>query len=280
VSIATKPVALITGASSGMGKDFALRLILEGYVVYGAARRMDRMEGIEAAGGHVTFLDVTDDDSMVCAVERIIREQGRIDVLINNAGYGQFGALEDVPMNQGRRQMEINLIGPARLIQLCLPHMRARKFGKIFNISSIGGKFGTPLGGWYHASKHALEGYSDSLRTEVHRFGVDVILIEPGAIESEWHRIAADEAYRYSGHGVYASLADTFRKRQSNNHKSPEPGVISDLIVKALHAKRPATRYHGGGLAGILLFLRRHLSDQMFDRVVLSAFRGASDTKK
>jgi NAD(P)-dependent dehydrogenase (short-subunit alcohol dehydrogenase family) len=224
-----------------MGKDFALRLIAEGYAVYGAARRTERM--------------------------------GDIDVLINNAGYGQFGALEDVPMGAGRRQMETNLIGPARLTQLCLPHMRARKFGKIFNISSVGGKFATPLGGWYHASKHALEGYSDSLRNEVRPFGIDVIVIEPGAIETEWDGIAADEAERHSGRGAYAGLVAKFRKSQAGRRKGPPPQVIGDLIVKALNAKRPAARYHGGGLAGPLLFMRRHLTDRMFDRLVMLAFR-------
>jgi NAD(P)-dependent dehydrogenase (short-subunit alcohol dehydrogenase family) len=273
MNTAPKPVALVTGASSGMGKDFALRLIAEGYVVYGAARRTERMGDIEAAGGKVIALDVTDDASMINCVDRIVREQGRIDVLVNNAGYGQFGALEDVPMEEGRRQMETNLIGPARLTQLCLQHMRARKFGKIFNISSIGGKFATPLGGWYHASKHALEGYSDSLRNEVRSFGIDVIVIEPGAIETEWSGIAADEAERYSGRGAYAGLVAKFRKLQAGNRKGPPPRVISDLIIKALKAKRPATRYHGGGLASPLLFMRRHLSDRMFDRLVMSAFR-------
>jgi NAD(P)-dependent dehydrogenase (short-subunit alcohol dehydrogenase family) len=268
-----KPVALITGASSGMGKDFALRLIAEGYVVYGAARRTERMSDIEAAGGKVIAMDVTDDASMVNCVDRIIREQGRIDVLINNAGYGQFGALEDVPMEQARRQMETNLIGPARLTQLCLPHMRARKVGKIFNISSIGGKFATPLGGWYHASKHALEGYSDSLRNEVRPFGVDVIIIEPGAIETEWGGIAADEAERFSGRGAYAGLVAKFRKFQNGSRKGPPPQVISDLIVKSLKAKRPATRLHGGGLAAPLLLMRRYLSDRGFDWVIMSALR-------
>src|SRR6201992_1529352 len=137
MTVGIKPVALVTGASSGMGKDFALRLLSEGYSVYGAARRVERMQDIEAAGGIALAMDVTDDATMVAAVDHIIGEQGRIDVLINNAGYGQMGALEDVPMQGGRRQRETNLIGPARLLQLCLPHMRARKFGKIFNISSI-----------------------------------------------------------------------------------------------------------------------------------------------
>jgi NAD(P)-dependent dehydrogenase (short-subunit alcohol dehydrogenase family) len=267
------PVALVTGASSGMGNDFALRLLAEGYAVYAAARRMERMADLASAGCGVIALDVTNDASMVAAVDQIIRERGRIDVLINNAGYGQFGALEDVPMDQGRRQLETNLIGPARLIQLCLPHMRAQRYGRIFNISSIGGKLASPLGGWYHASKFALEGYSDALRNEVSGFGIDVIVVEPGGIESEWSSIACDEAERYSGRGVYAHFATKFRKLQARLGKSPPPSIISDLIVKALKVRRPATRYHGGRLASPLLFLRRVLTDRMLDTLILRAFR-------
>lgn len=262
----TKPVALITGASSGTGKDFVLRLIAGGYAVYSAARRVERMTDIAAAGGTVLAMDITDDAAMVAAVDRIIREQGRIDVLINNAGYGQYGALEDVPITEGRRQLEVNLIGVARLTQLCLPHMRAQRFGKIFNVSSIDGKLALPLGGWYHASKFALEGYSGALRNEVRPFGIDVIVIEPGGIETEWAGIAADEAERYSGKSAYAGLAAKFRKLQSGQRRLPRPRVISDLVVSALKAKRPRTRYHAGLLAGPMLFLRHHLSDRLFDR--------------
>lgn len=269
----TRQVAFITGASSGMGKDFALRLIAEGYAIYAAARRVERMSDIAAAGGIVLAMDVTDDAAMVAAVDCIIREQGRIDVLINNAGYGQYGALEDVPIAEARRQMEVNLFGAARLTQLCLPHMRARRQGRIFNISSIGGKFALPLGGWYHASKFALEAWSDALRNEVRPFGIDVIVIEPGGIETEWSGIAADEAERYSARGAYAGLTAKFRALLSGQRKAPPPGVISDLIVKALKARRPRTRYHGGMLAGPMLFLRRHLSDRMFDRLVMAALR-------
>jgi NAD(P)-dependent dehydrogenase (short-subunit alcohol dehydrogenase family) len=142
--IQQSPVALVTGASSGIGKDFALRLLAEGYAVYAAARRVERMADLASAGCGVIALDVTNDASMVATVDQIIGERGRIDVLINNAGYGQYGALEDVPMDEGRRQLETNLIGPARLIQLSLPHMRAQRYGRIFNISLIGGKLASP----------------------------------------------------------------------------------------------------------------------------------------
>lgn len=271
--VGTKRVALVTGASSGLGKDFALRLLSEGYAVYGAARRTERMRDIEAAGGVALEMDVTDDATMVTATDRIIREQNQIDVLINNAGYGQMGALEDVPIEEGRRQMEVNLIGAARLVQLCLPHMRAQKFGKIVNISSIGGKISTPLAGWYHASKFALEGYSDALRMEVQPFGIDVIVIEPGGTDTEWIPIALAQAQRYSGQSAYGTLVAAMLKSSTWQRKMPPPQVITDLLVKALAAKRPRTRYQGGATAGITLLLKRFLPDRMFDRLMMTAMR-------
>jgi NAD(P)-dependent dehydrogenase (short-subunit alcohol dehydrogenase family) len=271
--ISSRPVALITGASSGMGRDFALRLLREGYVVYGAARRVDRMQDIVSAGAVSLAMDVTDDTSMVAGVETVIRDHGRIDVLINNAGYGQYGAIEDVPIDLARRQMEVNLFGLARLTQLCLPHMRARKSGRIFNISSIGGKIYTPLGGWYHASKFALEGWSDVLRNEVRPFGIDVVVIEPGGIQSEWSGIASQEAERLSANGTYARLVSGFTRAQKGMRRAPPPAVISDLIVKALKSRRPKTRYTAGLMARPLLLLRRWLSDRMMDRLIMTAFR-------
>lgn len=269
----TKPVALITGASSGIGKDAALRLLSLGYVVYAGARRVDRMQDVQGAGGITLSLDMTDDASMVSAVERIQRDQGRIDVLINNAGYGQMGALEDVPVTEGRRQMEVNLVGVARLTQLCLPHMRERKVGRIVNISSIGGKCAFPLGGWYHASKFALEGYSDSLRMEVRPFGIDVVVIEPGGTESEWATVAAAEAERYSGRGAYRKLVEAHRNSAGWKRKMPPASVISDLIVKAIRSKKPKPRYHGAMGAGPILFLRWLLPDRTFDSLIMRLSR-------
>jgi NAD(P)-dependent dehydrogenase (short-subunit alcohol dehydrogenase family) len=268
-----KPVALVTGASSGMGQDFALRLLDEGHIVYAAARRLDRMQEIVDKGGRSVAMDVTDDASMRAGVEKIISECGRIDVLINAAGYGQYGAIEDVPLELARRQMEVNLFGLARLTQLCLPHMRERRSGRIINISSIGGKITTPLGGWYHASKFALEGWSDVLRNEVRGFGIEVVVIEPGGVQSEWSGIATNEAERISGNGVYGGLVRAFARAQSNVRQAPPPSVISALVIKAVRAARPRTRYVGGLLARPLLFLRGWLSDRTFDRLVMSAFR-------
>jgi NAD(P)-dependent dehydrogenase (short-subunit alcohol dehydrogenase family) len=268
-----KPVALVTGASSGMGQDFALRLLREGHIVYAAARRLDRMHEIVDKGGRSLAMDVTDDVSMRAGVEKVISECGRIDVLINAAGYGQYGAIEDVPLELARRQMEVNLFGLARLTQLCLPHMRERRSGRIINISSIGGKITTPLGGWYHASKFALEGWSDVLRNEMRGFGIEVVVIEPGGVQSEWSGIATKEAERISGSGVYGRLVRAFSHAQSNMRQAPPPSVISALVIKAVRAARPRTRYAGGLLARPLLFLRRWLSDRTFDRLVMSAFR-------
>ena len=196
--------------------------------------------------------------------------------LVGHAALGGMGGrvrlAATVPIDEARRQIETNLFGPARLIQLVLPTMRAQRSGRIVNISSIGGKFAVPLGGWYHASKFALEAYSDSLRNEVRPFGIDVVVIEPGGIASEWTGIAADAATRYSGAEPYAGMVASFRKMQ--DRKAPPPSVVSDMVVKALDARRPATRYSGGLIARPMLFLRRCLSDRMFDRLVMLGFRG------
>src|SRR5437879_11777956 len=166
-------VALVTGASSGIGASAARKLHDLGYVVYGAARRVERMKDLADAGIEVLPMDVTDQESMRDGVRRIIDAHGRIDVLVNNAGYGSYGAIEDVPLDEARAQFEVNVFGAAALIQLVTPHMRAQGSGRIINISSMGGKIYTPFGGWYHGTKFALEALSDSLRNELRPFGID-----------------------------------------------------------------------------------------------------------
>lgn len=273
MTTSNKPVALITGASSGMGKDVALQLLAQGYRVYGAARRIHLMGELEDAGGVALAMDVTDDGSMVAAVKRVTDEAGRIDVLINSAGYGQMGALEDVPMDEARRQMEVNVIGLARVTQLCLPFMRKNGSGKIINISSIGGRISSPLGGWYHASKFALEGYSDALRMEVRPFGIDVTIIEPAGTDSEWIPIAVKEAERHSSHGAYGKLVSSLRTSAAWQRKMPPASSITKLILRALNAKHPRTRYVGVGGAKQILFLRWLLSDRLLDRLIMSTMR-------
>jgi NAD(P)-dependent dehydrogenase (short-subunit alcohol dehydrogenase family) len=265
-------VALVTGASSGIGAATVKRLLADGYMVYGAARRVERMEELGGLGARLLRMDVTDDQSMREGLARIIEECGRIDVLVNNAGYGAYGSLEDTPIAEGRRQMEVNVIGLARVTQLVVPHMRLARSGKIVNISSIGGKLGEPLGGWYHASKYAVEGLSDSLRPELAEFGIDVIVIEPGAIATEWSQIAAEGLLKVSGQTAYARQAKVRAAVLAfGPEQSSPPEVVAETIVRALRAKRPKARYPTGKFAGLLMFMRKVLSDRAFDAFLAMA---------
>jgi NAD(P)-dependent dehydrogenase (short-subunit alcohol dehydrogenase family) len=220
-------VALVTGASSGIGEATALELAKAGYTVHAAARRVERMNHLTESGIRPISMDVTDDSSMQAAVEKIIADTGRIDVLVNNAGYGSYGALEDVPMDEARYQFEVNVFGAARLTQLVLPHMRKNRSGKIVNITSMGGKIHTPLGAWYHATKFALEAISDCLRLELKPFGIDVIVIEPGGIRSEWADIAADKVRAVSSDGPYAPQGNAVANSLSSesNQRRSSPGT-------------------------------------------------------
>lgn len=268
-------VVLITGASSGIGKEAARKLKQAGFVVYGAARHTELMKDIEREGIYIASLDLTDEQSVVACVKSIVDREGRIDILVNNAGYGSYGAIEDVPLAEARRQFEVNVFGLARMTQAVLPIMRANRVGRIVNISSIGGKIYTPFGGWYHATKFALEAVSDCLRLEVKPFGIDVVIIEPGGIKTEWGAIATDNLRKTSGAGPYAAeankAADSLLRTYQSNRLSP-PSVVATAILEAVTASRPRTRYIVGYAARPLLFLRGWLSDKMFDRVIKRAF--------
>lgn len=264
-------VALITGASSGIGESTAWQLHRAGFVVYGAARRLERMQQMKEAGMHVLSLDVTDEASMKQCVDTILKSEGRIDVLVNNAGYGSYGAVEDVPIIEARHQLDVNLFGLARMIQLVLPVMRAQHTGKIVNISSMAGRVHTPFGAWYHATKFALEGFSDALRLELAPFGIDVIIIEPGGINTNWGIIAADNLLKTSGEGAYAEsakrVAQTFHDSYSNQ-KYSDVSVVSSVIRKAVTARHPHTRYAVGHMSKLSIVLRKIISDRLFDKIV------------
>ena len=267
--------ALVTGASSGIGQDTARRLQALGCTVYGAARRTDRLRALAADGIRPLPMDVTDDASMSASVNRILEETGRIDVLVNNAGYGSFGAVEDVPMDEARRQFEVNVFGLARLTQLVTPHMRTQDSGTIINISSMGGKLTTPLGGWYHATKYAVEALSDALRMELRPFGIDVVVVEPGGIRTEWYAIAADHLEATAEGSAYADqirAAAGSMRGESNLRRFSPPEVIARTIVKIVTARHPRTRYAVGFMAKPLIAARQVLPDRAFDRLISAAF--------
>lgn len=270
----TTKTALVTGASSGIGEATALRLSALGFTVYGAARRVDRMRELAASGIHTRAMDVTDDASMQSAVAQIIDETGRIDVLVNNAGYGSYGAIEDTSIDEARRQFDVNVFGAMRLTQLVLPHMRAQGSGTIVNISSMGGKIYTPLGGWYHGTKFAVEALSDALRLETAPFGIDVVVIEPGGIATEWGGIAAENVLKTSGTGPYArqatAIAGTLGSPAAAERDS-SPWVVANAIGRAVTARRPKTRYVVGYGAKPLIALRWLLPDRAFDVLIRRA---------
>ncbi len=266
-------VVLITGASSGIGKATALQLINEGHIVYGAARRLEKMKDLEEAGGHAIKMDVIEEDQVITGIDRIIKEQGRIDVLVNNAGYATYGSVEETTIEDARRQFEVNIFGLARLTQLVIPHMRKNRSGKIINISSVGGKIYSPMGAWYHATKHALEGWSDCLRLELKQFGIDVVIVEPGLIITEFGDVMTQPMVDRSGHGPYKHMVDQLSATMKEMYGKPDagspPSVIANVISEGIRAKKPKTRYAKGKMASMILFMRRWLSDRGFDKAIL-----------
>ena len=263
-----KKVALVTGASSGIGKATAKQFLKDGYIVYAAARRENEMKDIEGLGARIIKMDVSDDASMTEGIQKIIREAGKIDILVNNAGYALHGAVEDVPIKDARMQMAVNLFGPARLIQLSLPHMRKNGYGKIVNVSSVAGRMYSPANGWYFASKHALEGFSDCLRLEVAPFHIDVIIIEPGVIRTAISDVTAARFTRYSEGGAYNKMTKLAKDVFANIQKyGSKPDVVARAISRAVKAKKPRTRYATGRFAKIVLMSFKLLPDKLFDFV-------------
>ena len=263
--------ALVTGASSGIGEATVRALLKDGYEVFAGARRMERMAPLETLGARLVFLDLADDASIVSAVEMVTNTAGRLDVLINNAGYVSYGALEDVPLAEARRLFEVCLFGLGRLCQLALPVMRSQGGGRIVNVGSMGGRFGEPFAAWYHAAKFAVEGLSDCLRMEAAPFGVSVIVIEPGTIRTEFVRTAGEDLIRVSGESAYARYARRHAKMLAYNEASKVPSSpegVARTIVRAIRAARPRARYPTGAAARPMLFLRRITPDRIFDRLM------------
>ena len=267
-------VILITGASSGIGFDAARTLARQGHRVYAAARRVERMEPLKEDGVVPVRMDVTDEDSMQDCVRSILEKEGRIDVLVNNAGYGYFGAIENVSLEEARKQLDVNVFGLACLCRLVLPSMREQGSGRIINTSSVAGKSVLYFGGWYHVSKYAVEALSDALRMEVKPFGIDVSLIEPGGVRTDWGLIAADHLAESSRGTPYESdglrESKTLRKAYSLRLLS-KPSVVTRAISKAVNSRRPRTRYRIGFGSDTLVFFHSLLPTRWWDALMRKA---------
>ena len=270
----------MTGCSSGIGRATALRLALAGRRVYASARRLDSIAELRAAGCELIELDVTDDTSRRGAVAEIEERHGAVWGLVNNAGYSQSGAVESVPPERVRRQFETNVFGPLELCRLVLPGMRRERSGRIVNIGSMGGKLTFPGAAWYHASKYALEALSDVLRFEVAGFGIQVVLIEPGIIRTEFSATAAGELAEtspddgpYVGFDAYVAAATVNAyERGPLARLGGEPDSVARVVERALGARRPRTRYLVTPSARLLVGLRRVLPDRLWDQMLASSY--------
>jgi NAD(P)-dependent dehydrogenase (short-subunit alcohol dehydrogenase family) len=272
----SKPV-LITGCSTGIGRATAERLVNDGWNVYATARKPDSIEDLAKAGAKTLALDVNDESSMSSAVAEVEKDGGSIGALVNNAGYSQSGALETIPMDSVRKQFETNVFGLLRMCQLVLPGMRRAGEGRIVNVSSMGGKLVFPGGGVYHATKHAVEALSDALRFEVAGFGIDVVIIEPGLIITEF----GETAVGTMGHledGPYAKFNSDVAKATAGAYDGPMakfgggPEKVASKIEKALSSRRPDTRTKVTASAGVIMGMRKAMTDRMWDRFVKSQY--------
>ncbi|MEM7721355.1 MAG: oxidoreductase [Pseudomonadota bacterium] len=266
-------VALVTGASSGIGKATAEALIKDGYVVYAVARRVGAMDDLKALGCIPIKMDVTKEEDVVAVVQQIERDHGGVDILVNNAGLSVYGSVEETDIEKARYQFDVNFFGLGRLTQLVLPHMRQQGWGKIVNVSSGEGKVHAPLAAWYVSSKFALEGFSDCLRAETAQFGIDVVVIRPGAIDTEIVGGFVEPLLETSGSGPYSAIAQKmaawFRNMSAERGTASPPGVIADTVLTAINAPRPRTRYAAGVGVRQAIFFRRILSDRSMDRFMM-----------
>jgi len=269
---------LITGCSTGIGRATAERLATRGHTVYATARRLESIADLAAKGCRTLACDVTDEASMVAAVRAVEASEGAVGALVNNAGYGQDGAVEEVPMDAVRRQFETNLFGLLRMTQLALPGMRRQRWGRIVNVSSMGGKLVFPGGGIYHATKWAVEALSDALRYEVRPFGVYVSVIEPGAIRTQFGEtsVGAMNEASVGASSPYAAFNEGVAKRVQETYASgmmsagPEP--VARAIERAISARRPRSRYPVTAGARMIMAMRRVMPDQAWDAFMRTQF--------
>jgi NADP-dependent 3-hydroxy acid dehydrogenase YdfG len=269
---------LITGCSSGIGHATAELLVERGWKVYATARRPETLEDLTAKGCETLALDVVDEESMTAAVNAVTEAEGAVGVLVNNAGYSQTGAVESVSIELARRQFETNVFGLIRMCQLVLPGMREQRWGKIVNIGSMGGKVTFPGGGLYHATKYAVEALSDAMRFEVRGFGVDVILIEPGLITTNFDEVAKATAHEAGGDGPYAKFNHQVAKITEGAYRGPMaklgagPEAVAKTVAGALDSGRPRPRYPVTLSAHAMINQRRFTPDQLWDLMMRAQF--------
>jgi short-subunit dehydrogenase len=264
---------LVTGCSTGIGRAVAQALLASGHAVWATARRPETLADLAEAGAHVTVLDVTDEASMRAAVDQVEAAHGAVGTLVNNAGYGEYGAVEEVALDKVRGMFETNVFGLARMCQLVLPGMRSAGCGRIVNVSSMGGRMTFPLGGYYHASKYAVEALSDALRVEVRPFGVDVVVVEPGVTRSSFEAtIGTSEGLAGEADSPYAAMragiAETNRGAYANPRVSASSESVAAVVVKAVEATRPRTRYLLTPAARAMVTARTLGGDRVWDRIV------------
>ena len=271
-----KKVVIITGASSGIGYESAKLLAQSGYKVYGGARRVDRMEDLKQYGVVPLSLDVTDQESAEAAVKTVMDAEGRIDVLFNNAGYGSYGAIETVPLEEAQKQIDVNVMGVARMSQLVAPIMRAQKSGRIIITSSVGGRVTSYLGGWYHVSKWAVESLGNSLRQDLKPFGIYVSILEPSGVKTEWGAITADHLEEAGKGTAYEAIskqvADYYRQMYNG-----EPGMmmntqenLAKLVKKIVEADKPKSRYQDSMTGKMSILMGRMMSDKFMDNMMMN----------
>jgi len=263
-------VVLVTGASKGIGFALAKKLLEGGETVYCAARSIEKMEPLRAMGGKILPLDCSSPASIETCAQTVLEESGGVDILVNNAGFGLYGAIENVPMADGRRQMEVNFFAPVYLAQLLLPAMRERGGGRIINISSIAGRVYSPLSGWYCASKFALEGISDCMRLELAGFHIKVVLIEPGPVKTEWADGAKNSLLNNSEGTAYEEFGKKSYKLLSGatGSMAAKPSAVVDAAMKAICAKNPKPHYLCGKMSRLSVMSKKMMGDRLFDKAI------------
>ncbi len=263
---------LVTGCSTGIGAATARLLATQGYAVYATARRPETLGSLAQAGCTTLALDIASEASMQEAVRAVEARAGVVGILINNAGYSQSGAMEELTPEQVRRQFETNVFGTLRLTQLVLPGMRRQRWGRIVNVGSMGGRLTFPGGGIYHATKYALEAMSDALRFELRAFGIDVVLVQPGLVRSSFSDTAVGGMPAAGSASPYAALNDSVARLTREAYVkgllsklAGEPQDVARVIARALAARRPRARYRAMPMTRTLMTLRTVAPDRVWD---------------